>query len=183
MATLVTSYNPTTAGSVDSRTADSLVWTFTAKPQAMSLYIKMQERGTIHTASGFVVWIGTTAITAPYVGIQAAGGLYRAVYDTEFTAARTSTLAAAPAVGQMVELLLTLTGAGVVQLQQSIAGAAVTAATAATASVLPPAWSAQRLVLGGASTVVGALAVLNLIVVRGVQDMAAMRRLAGTATR
>ena len=184
MPTLVTNYNPTLAGSVDSRTADSLVWPFTAKPQAMSLYIKMQERGTIHTASGFVVWIGTTAVTAPFLCIQAASGFYRGVYDTDFVTARTSTLAAAPVIGQMVELLLTLTAAGVVQLQQSIAGAAVTAAAAATAATLPPAWSAQRLSLGGVSTVSsGALAVLNLTVERGVQDMATMRRLAGTATR
>ena len=184
MATIVSSFN-ITSGSVDTRAADGLTFTFTARPQAMSIYLKFQERGTIHIPTAFLVWIGTTTLTAPYLGIaHNASNLYRASYHNGI-ALVTSTLAAGPVVGQIVELLLTLSAAGVVQLSQSINGAAVTSATASSAGLIPATWSAQRISFNGIAAGIqdGATALMNCEIIRGVQDMPTMRRLAGTQNR
>lgn len=182
MPTIVTSPNPT-AGSVDTRAADSLSFPFTALPQAMTIYVKFQERGTVHIAGGRIMQIGAAGNTAPRLLIGQQTNAYRGFYETAISS-RTSQLAVAPVVGNIVELLLTLTAAGVMQLSQSINGGTVTAATAAAALVLPPAWSGQLLHLNSVgATSPGASAFLDLLIVRGVQDMPTMRRLAGTVPR
>lgn len=186
MPTIVSSYVQTLAGSVDARTVDALTFPFTARPQAMSIYVKFQERGSVLLASGTrIVHIGTTTATGARLGIFANGsGFYAATYNNGISSSVASTLSTAGAVGQIVELLLTLTAGGIVQLSQSIQGATVTSATASSARVLPTAWAATSLDINAlGSSLVGAVALLNLVIVRGVQDMATMRRLAGTDRR
>lgn len=183
MATLVTSYNPTTAGVVDTRTGDTLSFPFTARPQAMTVYVRFEERGSVLIAGARIIQIGDTSDNSPrFIILQATTG-YRVHYQTA-SVTRTSTLAAAPVIGNIVELLATLSGAGVAQISHSINGATVVSATAAAAALLPPAWSGQTLSINSAgATVPGVIALLNLRVVRGVQDMATMRRIAGVGVR
>lgn len=185
MSTLVTSYNPTLAGSVDARAADSLTFPFTARPQAMTIYVKFQERGILRAAAGmWLMFLGNTGATAGYIGLRTlAGGVYLIQYNNGATSV-ISTLAAGPAIGQIDELCGTIAATGSVQLSQSIQGAAITTAAASNALVLVPAWGGgtARLCLTGlaAGNSDGAWALLSLVIVRGVHDMTAMRRYAAT---
>ena len=180
MPTIVSSYIPTLAGAVDTRVRDSLPWTLAARPQAMSIYVRFQETGAIRIG-GRLLQIGALASdTVPRLIILPTNGFYLALFETA-SVQRTSTLASAPAIGQIVELLLTLSASGVVQISQSIAGGAISAATAGAATILPPAWSGTALTFNssGVAGDDGTAAFLNVLVVRGVQDMTAMRRIAG----
>lgn len=179
MPTICSSYIPTLAGAVDTRTADSLTFPWTALPQAMSVYLKFQERGTIRIANGVVFRIASGGSSVFLINTNSAATLYQAQFANHVGVTRSSTLAAAPTVGNIVELLATVTSAGVLQLSQSIGGAAATSATASAAMVLPPSWAASTITIAPT----GVIALLNLVIVRGVQDMATMRRLAGTDRR
>lgn len=80
--------------------------------------------------------------------------------------------------GQIVELMATLSAAGLPTIYQSINGAATTSAVT-TVHPLPPAWSGSILYLNSAAgSLSGAAAFLNVLIVRGVQDIITMRRLA-----
>ena len=182
MATLVSSYNPTTAGAVDARTADALSVAFVARPQAMSWYVRFQERGTILTA-GRILQLSTSD-TNPRLFLYSNAGLYAFTIVNLVGTSTTRTLGVAPAIGAIVELLATLTAAGGATLSQSLNGATATATASATVT-LPPAWSGTTLTVnsisGGSNT--GTIALLNLLIVRGVQDFPTMRRLAGVGAR
>jgi len=158
------------------RAADTLYWPFNAKPQAMSVYTKFVERGTVGLASSRILQVGLTgATTDPRALISAAGGFYVGEHDNGVTDA-TATLAAAPTTEQEVELLLTLSAAGLPTIYQSINGAAATTA-AGSAAAFASAWAGARLYLGcdpaGANQ--GNPAFRNVKVARGVQTMAWMR--------
>lgn len=187
MPTIVSSYIPTLAGSADARTADSLPFPFTALPQAMSIYVKFQERGTIYLPNGTrIVHIGTNGATGARIGItRDTSQFYVGTYNNGINASSVSSgnSSIVPTVGQMVELLLTLSSSGVITLSWSFAGAAVSSAAGSTARRLPPAWAGQSLYLnsfGTAGSGAGAIALTNLVIVSGVLDMTAMRRYAAT---
>lgn len=169
------SYTPTTTAA-DTRAADSLYFDFTTAPQAMTVYVKFVERGTIHEATGTtVVNIGGSA-NETFI-IQKGSSNYRIRYANG-SATRVSELSAAPSLGDSVELLATLTADGVAQIQQSIGGGAVTTSSAATAADLPAAWSSQRVALNGNSA--GSLNGFNAfitgpVIARGVRTMDEMR--------
>ena len=80
MPTIVSSYIPTLAGAVDTRVRDSLPWTLAARPQAMSVYVRFQESGTIQIA-GRIVQVGALAAdTVPRLMIQSTGAFYPAFF-------------------------------------------------------------------------------------------------------
>jgi len=156
--------------------ADTLYWPFLAKPAAMSVYLKFVERGTVGLASSRIMQIGLTgAATDPRALISAAGGFYVGEHDNGVTDS-TATLAAAPTWGQEVELLLTLSAAGLPTIRQSINGAAETTATGS-AAAFASAWAGTRLYLGcdpaGANQ--GNPAFRSVKAARGVQTMDYMR--------
>lgn len=176
MASVATSYIKTVAA-VDSRTRDLLSFAFTARPQATSLYMRFMEGGSL-LAGAWVLYIGNTTT---FIAIGSTGTFYQGNYNNGISAAVTSTLAAAPSVGQGVELLLTLTSGGIITISQSIAGGAVTSGSASAARVLPTAWGAQTLWINSFSTAnVGFNAFRNIEIMAGVQTMQAMRVRAGT---
>lgn len=164
-----------TLAATDTRTADVLRFTFTARPQAMSIYARFVELGTILMTTSPGLWaISDTSSNNPRLLVFPTGGLYRLHHQTTFGTV-TSTLAAAPAYGDTCELLATITAAGVVQLSQSVNGGAVSSATASSALVLAQAWSGQVLQVGAANFT----GWRNLRIDRGVFDMPTMRRKAG----
>lgn len=140
MASNATSYIKTGAA-VDSRTRDLLSRSFTARPQAMSIYVRFVEGGSL-VASSYVLYIGSATV---FIEISSNGSFYRTQYNNGISATVSSTLAAAPTQDQSVELLVTLTSGGVVTISQSIAGGAVSSGSASTARVLPTAWGATTL--------------------------------------
>lgn len=176
MASNPSSYIPTGAA-VDTRTRDLLSRTFTARPQAMSIYVRFVEGGTL-VAGAWVVYIGNTTTL---LAIGSNSSFYAGNYNNGITAAVSSTLAAAPSVGQGVELLLTLTSAGVITISQSINGGTVTSGAASAARVLPVAWGAQTIWVNSFSTAnVGFNAFRNIEIMAGVHTMQEMRVRAGT---
>jgi hypothetical protein len=68
----------------------------------------------------------------------------------------------------------------VIQIHQTINGAAETSATASAALALPDAWSAAQLWINSSVTAVaGFNKFMNVAVLRGVQSLTTMRREAG----
>jgi len=158
------------------RVADVPYWTFNAKPAAMSVYTKFVDRGTTQLSSARILQIGLTgATTDPRVVISAESGFYVGRHDNGATDS-TATLAAAPTMWQEVELLLTLSNAGLPTLYQSINGATVTSA-AGSAAAFASAWAGTRLYLGcdPAGGNGGVPDFRSVKVARGVKSMAEIR--------
>jgi len=166
-----------TGAAVDTRTRDQLSFNLLAHPQAMSLYVRFVEMGTITIASAYVLYIGNASV---FLEIDSTGTFYRAQYNNGISAAVNSTLAAAPTVGQRVELLLTLTAGGIITLSQSINEGAISTAASGAARVLPSVWGATTLWVNSFSTAgVGFNAFRNIEIMGGVQTMQVMRVRAG----
>lgn len=175
MATIATSYIQTNGGTT-TRTRDTVSWTLAARPQAMTLYIRFLELGLLAdgTAGSDLVMLSTTD---GRFGIErSSGGVYIARHRNRFGTEVTSTAGAAATYGDLVELLVTLSATGVVQLTQALNGAPGTAATASSAQALETAFGNTTLRL---TPLPGAVAVTDLLLHRGTKTLATMRRLAG----
>lgn len=180
MASAPTSYMPTVAA-VDTRTKDQLSFAFTARPQAMTFYVRFVEGGTVTMAANTkVIHVGASGATNPFLAIETSGSFYRVRRTNGLGTAVTSTLAAAPSVGQLVELRAVLNADGSVQIGQSIAGAAETTGAASSALALDQAWSGQLLWVNSVGTAsVGIIAVRNIETMAGARTLQEMRVRAG----
>jgi hypothetical protein len=159
------------------RNADALSATFSARPQAMSVYARFIEQGSIHGGSTRrIIHIGSGS--DPRLLLMTTSTVYRFHYDQGSSTVE-SVAATAPAIGDVVELLGTITDAGVVQLTQAINGTAATA-SASSALALPTAWSDTKVYVGASQSpgAEGNIQLLNAVVARGVRSLDEMRRLA-----
>ena len=139
-------------GFAASRAADSLYWNFPPVPQAMMMYARFVEQGSIlSTDTARIFRAGSAA--APRLLIFNVVTGYSA-YHNQGTAVQ-SALAAASVIGDTVELLLILFLDGSIQLVQSINGAAVSSGAQSAANAFAAAWSDTRLYLNEGSTGVG----------------------------
>lgn len=185
MSLTVTSLIPgIVAGAQPIRKADALSVPFPSAPQAMTIYVRFRESGNaILAGSVRVLHIGNSSLAAPNLQLQfpAGGTGYRLSLVTLSGTVNVS-LGAKPGIGEEVELRATITAAGVIQLGQSLNGAAEAVTGTATA-VLPQTWSDTKCWIGGLSggTAAGAIALRNLLIVRGVQSLQTMRKYAGVA--
>lgn len=121
--------------------ADLLSWPFQPTPAAMAGIVEFIERGTVGVADAGLFYLGNDGVTGARLYIESTGTVYRLVYHDGSTAV-TSALAAAPSTGDLVRLQWTIGAGGIVQLSQSIAGAAWTTAAASAAQALPATWGA-----------------------------------------
>lgn len=184
MAFHASSYIKTTTAAVQ-RVRDQLVFPFTARPQAMTGYVRFVVGSPgIAAADRVLIQVGTNGTSAPrwYVAVSGSGtaanlnGLYQNGISSVNSTASSVTFTP----GVTWEVRVTLTSAGVFQIHYSIAGAAEISATAASALVLPTAWASQHLMVNSAGTAgVSMAAYRNLWVGRGIHDLAACRRFAG----
>lgn len=185
MPTFASSYQPASGATVK-RNADVLPLPFLARPQAMTVYVRFVELGSILTGTTTRVWhIGSSNNNNPRLAVNNNGsGLYQMVHVNLSAASVAATLAAAPSLDDMVELLGELGADGSVKLSQSVNGTAETTTATSAALVLPAAWSTPTLLyLNSIGTlVVGFLGLRNLVGHRGIQTFATMRRLAGVPT-
>ena len=180
MSLTVSSYIPTASGT-DARTIDALNFTFNARPQAMSIYLRFLELGSVLQADGTLLHIGAATNTNPKALLIANGSVYRMEHNNN-TSTATSSAAATPSTGDIVELVGQLNADGSVQLVQSINGAAAVTATASSTLTLQSAWVSTSLYinsLGTVATTTGYNAFMNVVVIRGVHSLARMRRFAG----
>ncbi|HEX6924357.1 MAG TPA: hypothetical protein VF167_02955 [Longimicrobiaceae bacterium] len=177
-----TSYIATTSATV-ARSADALKYAFTAAPQAMTLYARFIEQGTLRSAnSARILQISdsTSASTSRLLIHAPSGDSYYQIYHGEAGGQVTSTLAAAPDLGDLVELRGILYADGSVRLHQSINGAAETSSTASSALALASAWDDETLNLGGVgSSFVGSAAFTHVAVLKGERTLSECRGAAG----
>ena len=175
-AEFASSYIPT-VGSTVTRSADKISWPFTLTPQAMTIYVRLIESGDIDLTFGKVVSIGKSDASDPRVWVEASSGFYRIKFQTA-AGNVTSTLAAAPSIGQVVELRGVLFPDGAVQIHQSINGAAEVSATKSGTLALPSAWSDQVIWLNSVGALTIGFTPFDAIKVeRGVQTRAYLRAL------
>lgn len=169
-----TSYAATTTPAV-TRSADSFYVPFPYTPQAMTIYLKFVERGTITIASAAQAYVGNAGNTGARLWIDSTGTYYR-VRHHNGSSEVTATLAAAPAIGDVVELRAVLSATGTVLIGQSIGGATETVTSASSALALATAFGDTRLYLNSTGTSnQGATAILAYRVMRGVQTLTTMR--------
>lgn len=178
-AAFLSSYMKTVAADV-SRTAEQCDWPLYVPPGALSLYLYLIERGTVITGSPRLVVLSDASETAAYIRIRTASGNYQADHNNA-TSTVSSTLAAAPTIGQRNELRLVLGSDGKIQLHQSIAGAAEVSAAQSAANTLAARWSggtAARLYLNSAGSAnLGFTAIHAAILARGAPSLADFRSL------
>lgn len=170
-----------TGNASGARNADVWSYTFTAAPQAMSAYVKFKEMGT---------FLGTGIIRLMRFGGSGTPDLYitcNVGYGIRFVTAAGITssaiLSPVPAVGNIVELLMTLASNGAVVLTQTINGGAAVTASAGTAKAIPQTWAAQTFEVAVPAVGTGDTGIIACAVMRGVQSLDLMRRIAGTHTR
>jgi hypothetical protein len=169
---LATSYIPT-AGSSVGRNAESAPVAFPYAPQEMTVYCRFVEQGTLQTTSARLFQIGGGS-GAAFIVLRS-GGVYAVLYS-DGTVEASRALSVAPTIGDTVEIRATLSPAGVIQIHQSINGAAETSSTESTAIALPAAWSDTKIWLNSVSTSGhGFNAFRNVIASRGIRTMAEMR--------
>lgn len=159
------------------RNADVLPFPFPARPQAMTIYVRFEEIGSILTNDARILQIGLN--TNPRLFFFMGGAVYRFTHRTA-NGSVNAILAVAPSIGDGVELVGQINADGSIKLIQSIGGAAETETSQTSALVLQPAWSDTLLWLNNVAGLSdGFTAYRNVVVERGVQPLATMRRLAG----
>lgn len=164
----------------ETKNADTLYGAYSHVPQALTVYAKFIEWGSVNDdLDGGIIHIGSATVsTDPRFLVRASGGFYLALHDNG-TASPTATLAAAPSVGDTVELRAVLNADGSVDLGQSINAGAETTASDATAAALGAAWADTRLYIGSLGTGNrGMNPIIAVKVVSGVRTMAQMRNFA-----
>ncbi len=172
-APFASSYIKTVASTV-TRNVEALVFDYTPVPQALTIYVKFEERGTIN-GTQTIVQIGKSDNSAPYISMASNGsGKYRAKHSGIVD----SIMGVAPSVGDIVELLFTVTSTGVVQIAQSIKGGALVTATASGANALTAAWSDTKIWVNSiGSSQVGFNAFHSVKVASGSKTLAEMQAL------
>ncbi len=171
------SYNAT-VGSTVAGSHEQMHYTFTARPQAMTAYLRFVERGNIiasTTARLLHIGSGTQGAT-PRFEIQESGGFYRVRHDNG-TIVNVKNLAAAPAFGDTVELVGQLNANGSIKIIQSINGAAATEQEQTTAATLAAAWAGTEIWINSVATSSPGFAkYLDVAVFAGVHSLADCRK-------
>lgn len=144
---------PNPGASLSTRAVDAFSWAYSAPPQAMMLYVRHVERGTISIAGQGLWGIGDTGAAGPRLLLWAsAAGSYQLYYQPIAAGASYTATLAGPSLGDTAETVAILTATGQVRLIQSINGAAVTDSGLVAGAALPTAWSALTMQLGQFST-------------------------------
>lgn len=178
----MTSYMPSDGATVI-RNADVLPFPFTARPQAMAVYVRFIElEKTDFVDTHRILQIGDTPSAANRFILFRNGGTanYRALHGNSSTSV-TADLALG-SVGAVIELVAQLSATGTVKLIGSADSAAPTESSESSALILPPAWEGKFVFvggIGGASGTTGSQRFQNVYVHRGVQSIETMRRGAG----
>ena len=131
-----------------SQAAETLYWPFNMKPQAMTMYVKLIERGDVAAATVYGVFgIQDVNSANPKVEIFADGTRYEAIHDNGTQQVEAQGALTQPSMGDTVELCLRVANNGSLVLGQSINGGAQETVSGATPVPFAPAWSAPRLYL------------------------------------
>lgn len=154
MSLVASSYIKTTTATVQ-RVRDQLVFPFTAKPQAMTVYVRFMVLypGVLATDRA-LVQIGNNATTNPrwYLAISGDGTNARlqSFYANGISSVTNSISPLTFTPGVIWEVRATLSATGVLTQSYSIAGAAEVTGSPSSALALPTAWASQHLMVNSA---------------------------------
>lgn len=153
------------------RAADALSFPYNAVPQAMTVYAKFVELGTILTGTSSGLWdIGSSGDASLFCLND--GGTYGSINRT--TASVAAILGTAPSYGQGTELRVAVAADGSQVLGQSLGGAAETTVTASANAFAP--FAAATLQVGGRAGGLQGFALFQSIrIAAGVQTMTTMQ--------
>ena len=183
MADIHTSYMPTTGAKV-TRKADSLQFPYVSRPQAMTVYARFVEMGTV-TEGNRILQISATDTNPRLVLFQTATGQYAFRYQRSTADQSQAGIAGgnAPSLGDTVELVGQLAATGITTIIQSLNGGTEVSTADTGAIEFAPTWAGGgTLWIGNVnSTLEGISGFRNILIVRGVQSLASMRRMAGVA--
>lgn len=179
MARAASSYIETN-GATRTRKADSLTWPLTARPQALTIYLRFIETGNLQ-AQQFANLIRIGSGPRVTLEVITSTGYGIAHSNTSNTAVSVSSqLTAAPTPGQLVELCGQLYADGSVQAHQSINGGTVTSATKSGTAYLAAAWGNNVVTVGDMVNFKHVqIPLRDILIVRGVHSLQAMRIKAG----
>lgn len=173
-----------TGATVDTRARDELSFSFIARPQALTIYVRLIMLTTDAGTSGnrVVVQIGSSSTTNPRLLMDFLTSTWRLILLNGINSVSSTVANTGITAGDRIELLGTVQSTGVVQISWTRNGGTITTGTASGALTLPSAWTNNVLMVnsvsGGGSPGFGAYR--NIFVVAGVRTMQEMRVLAGT---
>lgn len=176
LGSFASSYIPTTTTAV-TRAADALSFPWANLPSAMTVYYNGVELGSVLSPNATRGWEVGNDASAGYFALRVNGsGKYNAIWLTG-SGNSSSTAAAAPIIGNVVETRATLSSVGVVQLGQAINGGAEVVAAAGGALPLLSAFNTQALRPNGFGSEAGFFAIAKIVIATGVQTLAVMQGL------
>lgn len=184
MSYTASSYIKTTTATVQ-RVRDQLSFPFTAKPQAMTMYVRflVQYPG-IAATDRVLVQVGSNGATNPrwYLAVSGDGTNARlqSVYSNGISSVTNGITPLTFTPGAIWEVRGTLTEAGVLNQHYSIAGAAEVSGSANSALALPTAWASQHIMINSAGTAgVNWQAYTHVLVARGIVGRETCRQMVG----
>lgn len=162
------------------RVTENVQWSWLARPQSMTIYIRFLELGNILlNLNQRLFTLGSSSALAM---MWVTGGSYRFRHANKAGATSTTGVIAAPSRGDVVELRGTISATGVATLHQSINGAAETTSTSGAAVTFADAWVPMTLWINSNNVAqVGYVGINKIRFVRGVHSLATMRRYAGVS--
>ena len=160
------------------RLADNFFGQFPHPPIEMTLYAKFIESGSVQIPSARILQVGSADNAEPKLFVRESGGFYQARYSTT-PAVSDSTAAVASAIGDLVELRVTLTEDASIQLHQTLnGGSEVSASAGAALGALEPAWFDSTFFLNSFNNALfGIERFLSVKAHRGLRDQRFMRGL------
>ena len=175
-----------TAGTSRTRTRDAWEVPLAVRPQAMTLYIRFVELlPTTWTRTQPILQVGASAATTDprlYLRRLIGTSSYQLVYSNAITSAAV-TIDLSPSLHDSIELCGQFSATGTLVLIGSKNGGTLTTSSASSAIAVVTAFAGAVLTIGGTNSVNdSAMAVRNIVVMRGVLGLNAMRQKAGIAT-
>ena len=161
--------------------AETFYADFVAPPQAMTVYAKFQDAGTLANSLQGIVHIGGSGATtgARFQIVSPSATAYRVLHGNGVDASVTADISSSAAVwANVVELRGVLNADGSVLIGQSLDSGTETTNSTATTRSLASAWNDSRIYIGSRGTATQDVGVHQAVkVARGVKTMAEMRAL------
>ena len=153
---------------------------FVAPPQAMTVYAKFQDAGTLASSTQGIVHIGGSGATtgARFQILSPSASAYGVLHGNGVDASITANITSSAVWANVVELRGVLNADGSILIGQSLDSGTETTNSTATIRSLASAWNDSRIYIGSRGAATQGVGVYQAVkVARGVKTMAEMRAL------